>query len=155
MRPVVGVCTREGELYQVRDVDAEGQCEGQAGGGTERVEQAVVEVDAEKRFVHTASVEDKVVVCGLARCVVGCFEVELGDGAKGSARVVRWWVEVCGRVLSWVEEEDKASRGKVWHSRCSKNLAMPRRPSKTHSWNQWSSMRCRSEVRACDAHLNV
>ena len=31
-------CTQEGELRQARDVDAEGRCEGQAGGRAERIE---------------------------------------------------------------------------------------------------------------------
>ncbi len=115
----------------------------------------MVEVDAEKHFVHAASMEDEVVACGLARCVVGCFEVELSDGAEGSAHVAQQQVEVCGGVLSWVEEEDKVSRGKVWHLRCLKNLAVPRRPSKTHSWNQWSSMRCGSETCTHDTHSNM
>ena len=58
-----------------------------------------MEADAEERFVHAASVEDYVVVCGLAGCVVGRFEVELGDGAKGCERTARRWVEVRGRAL--------------------------------------------------------
>jgi len=98
-QPVVGVHAREGELRQVRDVDAEGQHEGQAGGRAERVERAAVEADAEERFMHAASVEDDVVACGLAGCVVGRFEVELGDEAEARERAARWWVEVRGGVL--------------------------------------------------------
>ncbi len=56
-------------------------------------------------------VEDEVVARGFARCEVGRFEVELGDGAEGCEHAVPWWVEVCGGVLSWVEEKDKAYRG--------------------------------------------
>ena len=98
-QPVVGVYAREGELRQVRNIDVEGRHEGQAGRCAERVEQAAVEADAEERFVRAASVEDDVVACRLAGCVVGRFEVELGDEAEARERAVQWWVEVRGGVL--------------------------------------------------------
>ncbi len=44
-------------------------------------------MDAEQCFVCAPSVEDEVVACGLARCVVGRFKVELGDGSEGHKRV--------------------------------------------------------------------
>ena len=72
-----------------------------------------------KSFVPVASVNDDIVQCGPARCVVECFEVELRDGAEGHECTVRRWVEVHGGVLSWVEDEGKASRGEV---RCFKVL---------------------------------
>ena len=43
----------------------------------------MVEMDAEEHFVHAASMENYIVICGLAGHVVGHFEVELGDRTKG------------------------------------------------------------------------
>jgi len=72
-----------------------------------------VETDAGEGLVGpgAAAVEDEVVARGFARCELGRFEVELGDWAEGCEHAVPWWVEVCGGVLSWVEEKDKAYRG--------------------------------------------
>ena len=67
-----------------------------------------------KSFIPMASINDNIVQCRPARCVVECFEAELSNGAEGHECVVRWWVEVHGGVLSWVEDEDEASRGEVW-----------------------------------------
>ncbi len=49
-----------------------------------------MEVDVEEHFMHVASMEDDVVACGLAGCMVGCFEVKLSDGAKGCECAVQW-----------------------------------------------------------------
>jgi hypothetical protein len=73
----------------------------------------MVEADAEECFVPAASVDDDVVQCGPARCVVGRFEVELRDGAEGRERAARRWVEVRGGVLTWVKDKDEASCGEV------------------------------------------
>jgi len=72
-----------------------------------------VETDAEEGLVGSgaAAVEDEVVARGFSQCEVGHFEVELGDGAEGCELAMRRWVEVCGGVLSWVEDKDKAYPG--------------------------------------------
>jgi hypothetical protein len=67
-----------------------------------------------KSFIPMASVNNDIVWCGPAGCVVEHFEVELHDGAEGHECVARQQVEVCSGVLSWVEDEDKVSRGEVW-----------------------------------------
>jgi len=87
--------------------------EAAAGWGAEGAEGAAVETDAGEGLVGpgAAAVEDEVVARGFARCELGRFEVELGDWAEGCEHAVPWWVEVCGGVLSWVEEKDKAYRG--------------------------------------------
>ena len=58
---------------------------------------------------------------GFARCEVGHFEAELGDGAERCEHAVRRWVEVSGGVLSCGRGEGQGI------SRCLKNLAVPRR----------------------------
>jgi len=116
--PVVHVCAGEGELRQVRNVDAEGRGESDADaavgrrgrGRAEGVEGAAVEADGEEGFVRAAAVEDDVVPGGFAGCEVGRFEVELGYGAEGVERALaRGRVEGLGGVFCWVEEEDEAS----------------------------------------------
>jgi len=96
-RPVVGVCSLESELRQVGDVDLEGRGEGEgeatataatATCRAEDVKGATMEVNAEEGLVCAAAVEDEVVARGLPGCEVGCFDVELNDGAKGCERTV-------------------------------------------------------------------
>jgi len=66
-----------------------------------------------KSFIPAASVNDDIVRCGPAGCVVERFEAELRNGAEGHKCVARWRVEVRSGVLSWVKDEDEASRGEV------------------------------------------
>jgi len=66
-----------------------------------------------KSFIPAASVNDDIVRCGPAGCVVECFEAELRDGAEGRECAARRRVEVRSDVLSWVEDEDEVSRGEV------------------------------------------
>jgi len=84
-------------LRQVGDVDVEGRGEGEgeatataatATCRAEDVKGATMEVNAEEGLVCAAAVEDEVVARGLPGCEVGCFDVELNDGAKGCERTV-------------------------------------------------------------------
>src|SRR5216683_4790481 len=115
----------------------------------------MVEVDAKEHFMPTTSVEDDVVVCGLARCVMGHFEMKLSDGAKGSECMVRRWVEVHGGVLSWSRRRMRQVVLRFGTLRCSKNLAMPRRLSKTHGWKKSSSVGCANVTGRRCPHLKV
>jgi hypothetical protein len=88
--------------------------EAAAGWGAEGAEGAAVETDVGEGpgGPGAAAVEDEVVARAFARCEVGHFEAELGDGAEGCEHAVRRWVEVCGSVLSCGRGEGQGvSRG--------------------------------------------
>jgi hypothetical protein len=101
-----------------------------------------------KSFIPTASVNDDIVRCRPAGCVVEHFEAELRDGAEGRECAARRQVEVRGGVLSWVEDEDEASRGEV---RCFKVLEEFCHAHEALEEPQWKRVELR-EMRERDEH---
>jgi hypothetical protein len=82
-------------VRQVGDINVEGEMEGEATGTAatanyraEDVKGAAMEANAEEGLVCAAATKDKVVARGLPGCKVGCFDLELHDGAKGCERTV-------------------------------------------------------------------